>query len=106
MSQNQFINLSRAELIEHAIKNGEGQLTDTGALAVNTKKYTGRSPSDKFTVCDDLSKDVIWYHDGNQRMTPASAEKLFLAVEKYLSDHKTYVLDCQAAASDEHAMKI
>ena len=39
-------NLSPTVLIEKAIRNGEGILTDTGALAVTTGKFTGRSPHD------------------------------------------------------------
>ena len=45
-------NLSPAELVEEAIKNGEGALTDTGALMCDTGKFTGRSPKDRFVVKD------------------------------------------------------
>jgi len=40
-------NLTPAQLVEASIKNGEGVLTDTGALAVDTGKFTGRSPMQK-----------------------------------------------------------
>lgn len=40
-------NLSVEELIEEAIKNNEGVLTETGAFRVETGKYTGRSPKDR-----------------------------------------------------------
>ena len=46
-------NLSPTVLIEKAIRNGEGILTDTGALAVTTGKFTGRSPHDKYIVDTD-----------------------------------------------------
>jgi phosphoenolpyruvate carboxykinase (ATP) len=42
-----FKNLSSSELVEQALANGEGQLTDTGALLITTGKRTGRSPADR-----------------------------------------------------------
>ena len=43
-----YWNLQPAELVEETILGGEGMLTDTGALAVDTGKFTGRSPKDTF----------------------------------------------------------
>jgi phosphoenolpyruvate carboxykinase (ATP) len=52
-------NLSVPELIEIAIKNGEGVLTSDGSLCVKTGKFTGRSPNDRFIVYDDVTKDTV-----------------------------------------------
>jgi phosphoenolpyruvate carboxykinase (ATP) len=49
---NVYWNLSPAELVEDIVLLGEGVLTDTGAVAVETGKFTGRSPQDRFIVCD------------------------------------------------------
>ena len=49
--------LSVPELVEEAIKNGEGTLADSGALAVDTGKFKGRSPKDRFIVDDDLTRE-------------------------------------------------
>ena len=39
---NQFWNLTPAELVEDTILKGQGLLTDTGALAIDTGEFTGR----------------------------------------------------------------
>jgi len=62
-----FYQLSASELVEHALKNGEGTLADSGALAVDTGKFTGRSPKDRFIVEDELTKDAVWWGDINQK---------------------------------------
>ena len=45
-----FWNLAQAELYEHALRAGEGQLVETGAIVCRTGAHTGRSPNDKFFV--------------------------------------------------------
>lgn len=101
-----FANLSSAVLVEHAIKRGEAWLSNTGALITNTKKYTGRSPKDKFTVCDDLTKNTVWFSDINKKMAPEHGVQLYEKIHRYLSSKPHYVVDCMAGASSPHAMKI
>ncbi|MBP6392100.1 MAG: phosphoenolpyruvate carboxykinase (ATP), partial [Flavobacteriales bacterium] len=54
-----YWNLEPAELVEHVIVNGEGVFADSGALAIDTGEFTGRSPKDKFCVNDDKTKDTV-----------------------------------------------
>lgn len=53
------VNLNAPELYEHALARKEGILGTTGALIVNTGKYTGRSPNDKFTVNEESSAHSV-----------------------------------------------
>ena len=106
IKEQDFINLSKAVLIEHAIKNGEGVLSETGALITNTKKYTGRCPKDKFTSVDELTQDKVWFSDINKPMQREHAKLIAAKVKKYLNSKPCYVIDCMAGASDAHAIKI
>ena len=54
-----FKDLCSSELIEIALKNGEGHLTDTGAFLSVTGNRTGRSPADRFIVEESSSKNSI-----------------------------------------------
>ena len=47
-------NLSTAELVEDAIRAGEGVIAADGPLVVRTGKHTGRSPQDKFIVDEPI----------------------------------------------------
>jgi phosphoenolpyruvate carboxykinase (ATP) len=63
-------NLLEPELYECAIKSGEAKLTSGGALCAETGVHTGRSPKDKYIVCDDLTNETVWW-ENNGKMTPA-----------------------------------
>ena len=56
-----YRNLTPAQLVEHALRRGEGTLSNTGALVVKTGKYTGRSANDKFIVdTPAVHDDIAW----------------------------------------------
>ena len=50
-----FWNLNPKELEEISIRQNTAQKTDLGAISVNTGKFTGRSPKDRFIVNDKKS---------------------------------------------------
>ncbi len=57
--------LSSDELQAETISKGQGVESSSGALAVNTGEFTGRSPMDRFIVKDDITKDKVWWGDIN-----------------------------------------
>ena len=46
-------NLSPAQLVETALATEQSRLTDKGALLIETGKYTGRSPKDRFIADEE-----------------------------------------------------
>lgn len=104
--RNEFWNLSPAELIEDCILSGEGMLTDTGALAVETGHFTGRSPKDRFIVKDELTTDSVWWGDVNIPFQPAKFNSLFAKMKLFLEGKDVYVRDVYACADPSHRMNI
>lgn len=104
--ENVLWNLSPATLVEETIRLGQGSLTDCGALMVNTGEFTGRSPKDKFTVEDKITKDTIWWGDVN---FPFPAEK-FAALRKKMTAYATgktlYVHDAYVCADPAYRLKV
>jgi len=100
-------NLTPAELVEHGLKNGEGILTSTGAFRVETGKYTGRSPKDKFIVKEtETEKDVYW-GAVNQPLSPEVFNRLYEKALAYLSQKdKLYVFDGFAGADPEYRLAV
>ncbi len=99
-------NLEPSHLTEEALKNGEGVLTDTGALMCDTGKFTGRAPQDRFIVEDDLTKDKIWWGNINKPISPANFDRLHTKMLGYLEERKVYVRDAYAGADKTHRLKL
>lgn len=98
--------LSVAELIEEALKNREGTLADSGALAIDTGKFTGRSPKDRFIVHDALTEDTVWWGDINIKISEAHFDGLYEKVTKHLADKQIYVRDAYACADPAYKTTI
>jgi phosphoenolpyruvate carboxykinase (ATP) len=63
-------NLETQDLVDAAVARGEGRLAAEGPLVVETGKFTGRSPKDKFTVKDAETAETIWWGKSNSPMQP------------------------------------
>jgi phosphoenolpyruvate carboxykinase (ATP) len=102
----QYWNLSPAELTEHTLAMGEGILTDTGALSINTGEFTGRSPDDKFTVIDDITKNSVDWNKFNIPFEPAKFDALYNRVVNFLNDKNIFVKDAFACADKEYRLSL
>ncbi len=99
-------NLSSEELTQKTIELGQGELNDTGALCVNTGKFTGRSPKDKFTVKDALTEKSVDWGDVNIPFSPEAFDKLYDKVCAYLSGKEVWVRDAYACADPKYRLNI
>ena len=98
--------LSPEELHQITLDKGLGKEASSGALAVNTGEFTGRSPLDRFIVKDEITAAKIWWGDINIPFEPAKFDALYKKVTKYLEDKDLYVRDCYACADPDYRMNI
>ena len=101
-----YWNLEPAQLIEETLVRGEGVLTNTGALAIDTGEFTGRSPKDRFIVEDIITRDAVWWGDINIKFDADKFDALYNRVTSYLSGKEVYVRDVAACSSDKYRMNI
>ena len=98
-------NLTPELLVEEALFNGEGVLTDTGAFRVVTGKFTGRSPEDRFIVKRNSYEDKIAWGKVNKSIEPEVFDRLYEKVLAYLEGKKVYVFDGLAGADEQYQMQ-
>ena len=101
-------NLSVESLIEETIKNGEGIIGPRGATIVDTGKFTGRSPKDKYIVDESSSSDKIWWGSVNKKIDETIFDELYQSVIDYYNsdDSKTYLFDGFAGFDPSHNINI
>jgi len=86
----------------------KGELTNTGATAVKTGVFTGRSPKDRYIVKDAITKDTIWW-DGtiNKPVDEEVWKDLKALVQGTLSHKETlYVVDTYCGTNTDTRMKV
>jgi phosphoenolpyruvate carboxykinase (ATP) len=97
-------NLTEASLYEHAISAGEASLVAGGALCAETGHHTGRSPKDKHTVVDDLTRDSCWW-DGNRKMSKENFDVLLADFLKHAEGKKLFAQDLYGGADPKYRIK-
>lgn len=99
-------NLPIAKLVEIALAREEGMLTSGGALRVETGKYTGRSPDDKYIVKDGELTRRIWWGDINKPVSEEGFKNLYKRLTAYLQNRELFVFDGFACADTNYRYPI
>lgn len=85
-----------------------GVVTTTGAVAVDTGKFTGRSPKDRYIVKDATTEETIWW-DGTINK-PVSTEiwndLKALSLKQLSSSKKLYVVDAFCGTNEDTRLKV
>lgn len=98
--------MSVSTLAQEAIELGYADLTAQGALLIDTGKYTGRSPNDRFIVIDEKTTDTVAWGKSNLGIEKEVYENLLAKVKKHIEDKKLYLVKSKVGASEKHSMDI
>lgn len=101
-----YWNLTPEELVEETIRRGQGVLSDTGAICINTGKFTGRSPKDRFIVKDARTENSVAWGNFN---IPFEAEKfaaLKAKVIAYFEGKDVFIRDAYACANEDYRLSL
>ena len=101
-----MVNRSSAELVEDAVRAGEGLLAADGPLVVRTGQHTGRSPQDKFIVDEPASHDKIWWGDVNRPISPAHYDRLRARLVADCAEKDLYEQDMLIGADPAHQRRL
>lgn len=99
-------NLSPEELQAITVEKGMGKETANGTLAVNTGKFTGRSPQDRFIVKDNYTEDKVWWGKTNKAISTENFDKLEKEIVNYLSGKEIYARDAYVCADPEYKTNV
>ncbi|NQV37911.1 MAG: phosphoenolpyruvate carboxykinase (ATP) [Candidatus Marinimicrobia bacterium] len=102
-------NLPIEGIIEDIILHKEGKMGMNGAIMVDTGRYTGRSPKDKYFVEEESSSDNLWWGPVNPKIDESIFDELLAKVVKYYNhadDSNTYIFDGFAGADPKYRMNV
>lgn len=93
-------------------KEEKGIITKTGAVAVDTGVFTGRSPKDKYIVFDEKTKNTVWWKSekspvsDNKRLSPQIWDHCRNLAAKQLSGKKLFIVDCFCGANKNTRLNV
>lgn len=93
--------LSADDLHKESLERGLAKEANTGALAITTGKFTGRSPQDRFIVEDDITRDRVWWGKVNIKFDAKKFDALYDKVVEYLSGKEIFVHDGYVCAEKD-----
>ncbi len=99
-------NLPRAALYEEAVRRGEAQVAEGGALVAITGKYTGRAANDKFIVKNATTESRVWWGRVNKPFEQARFDGVYKKMQAYMADKEVFVLDAFVGTNPQHRLPV
>lgn len=99
-------NLTTSQLVEKAIQRREGNLSECGAIVVETGEFTGRSPKDKYIVHEGATATTVEWGTVNQAMAESAFDQLLARLTRFWEGKELFVQDCFAGADPEYRIAV
>jgi len=101
-----YSNLSVPDLVEFSIQRKEAILSHTGSLSVQTGKFTGRSPDDRYIVQDNITKKTVNWGKVNHPISEENFNSIFERMKKFVRNKELFLFNGFVGADEEARLPI
>ena len=98
--------LKPEKLVQISLDMGMGKLSNNHVLSIDTGKFTGRSPKDRFIVDDIITHDNIDWGNINQPISQQNYQKLKKGLIEHLNDKNLFGRRCYACSQKDYKLNI
>ena len=88
-----YSHLSVPELVESSIQRKEGMLSNSGSLSVQTGKFTGRSPDDRYIVQDNMTRKTVNWGKVNHPISEENFQNIFERMKKFVKNKELFLFN-------------
>jgi len=101
-----YSHLSVPELVESSIQRKETILSNTGSLSVETGKFTGRSPDDRYIVKDNMTTKTINWGKVNHPISEDNFKSIFERMKKFVKNKELFLFNGFVGSDEEVRLPI
>ena len=101
-----YSHLSVPELVESSIQRKEAILSNTGSLSVETGKFTGRSPDDRYIVKDNMTTKTINWGKVNHPISEENFKSIFERMKKFVKNKELFLFNGFVGSDEEVRLPI
>ena len=98
--------LSVPELVESSIQRKEAILSKTGSLSVETGKFTGRSPDDRYIVQDNMTTKTVNWGKVNHPISEENFQRIFERMKKFVKNKELFLFNGFIGADEDVRLPI